>query len=192
MDKQSIIKKINTYWHKEGHLNENQRDYLIGILGSRKPKYCLEIGFATGRSTVTTLYAADPVRLVSIDLNLDYMKAREFARELLDKFPNLIIIESDSSKILYYHFFKDQFPYGVDFAFVDGGHSFECCYSDISKIWPSLNKGGLMIIDDYESGKPDGCTLLGVNNAVNKFVDEHKLPLQKWNKNGKGFAILIK
>ena len=65
-------KTIENYWHPWGHLNENERDFLIEQLKKLKPKYCLETGFATGRSAATTLCTIKPEKFISIDINLNY------------------------------------------------------------------------------------------------------------------------
>jgi predicted O-methyltransferase YrrM len=186
------IEKIQKYWWHDGHFNENQRNFFIDFLEKNKPKNVLEIGFATGRSCVTSLVSTELVKLISVDINLDYMEAREHANFLTEEFKNLKIIEGDSKKIINSNFFKEEFPDGVDFVFVDGGHTYEDAYSDIVNCYDYINKDGYMIVDDYYSGYPDGCSIVDVNNAVDNFVNERKLQIEKWNKNGKGFAIIKK
>ena len=85
----SILSEISRCWYDDGHLNPDQRDYLVDVLRELRPKSCLEIGFASGRSTVTTLVAAQPDILISVDLSLDYVPgARAHADLLQDAFPN--------------------------------------------------------------------------------------------------------
>lgn len=188
----SIIEEITNLWWYDGHLNEDQRDFLINILQNHKPRYCIETGFATGRSTVTTLIAAKPDKMVSIDINLDYMKARSHAKSLLEKFSNLTILEGDSSSILNSVFFKDFFPEGIDFAFVDGSHTYSGAFSDIQNIFEHLNDSGIMIVDDYISGPPNGCSIPDVDRAVHDFANSRSLKIERWSCLGKGFAILRK
>lgn len=188
----NIQEKISKWWWNDGHLNENQRDFLISILSDLKPKFVLEIGFASGRSCCTTLITANPTKMISIDLNLDYMGARGHAEAMQNEFKNLKIIEGNSLHLLNDDFFSSEFPNGLDYIFVDGGHEYNEAYSDIENSFKFLSDGGIMIIDDYYSGLPDGCTLVGVNYAVNDFANKNNLEIEKWNMNGKGFAILKK
>lgn len=182
---------LNKYWHKNGHLDINQRDYLLKVLNELKPKYCLEIGFATGRSCITTL-SVNPKKIVSIDIDLDYMNARDFSKELLKNFKNLTIIEGNSLILFETDFLDIEFPLGIDFIFVDGGHKYEEAINDIKKTYEHLNNGGVMIVDDYMSGPPNGYPLPEVTDAVNDFCEEYNIKQDVWNYNGKGFAIIKK
>ena len=187
-----MLETIKKYWWHEGHFNFDQRDYFIETLKELKPSSVLEIGFASGRSCITALVAAQPSRMISLDIDLDYMGARENAHLLEKDFPNLKIIEGNSATALNEQFFNEYFPDGVDFAFVDGGHSYEDAKTDCDNVYPQLNQGGTMIVDDYMSGPPNGCELASVTAAVNDFAKENSLLPQIWNVKGKGFAIFTK
>ena len=54
-----------------------------------------------------------------------------------------------------------------------------------------MKKGGLILIDDYESGPPEGCNIPEVTNACDDFyeVKKENLSREKWNKDGKGFCL---
>ena len=187
-----MLETIENYWWPKGHFNLDQRDYFIEILGKLNPKSVLEIGFASGRSCITALVATQPRRMVSLDIDLDYIGARKHAQLLEDDFPNLKIIEGDSGKILNKQFFNNYFADGVDFAFVDGGHSYKDTKTDCENVYPHLNQGGMMVVDDYKSGPPNGCELPSVTIAVNHFARENNLSFEIWNVKGKGFAIFTK
>lgn len=188
-----ILNRINDLWFPEGHLNENQRDFLIELVSNLKPKNCIETGFASGRSAVTILTAASPDKLVSIDINLDYIAgARQHCEKIKDQFDNFTIYEGSSTKILNEDFFSINFPEGIDFAFVDGDHSYSGAKQDISKIYKNMNFNAVMVVDDYYSSAPDGYPIPDVNDAVDSFANENGLKIEKWYNNGKGFAIIIK
>ena len=166
-----MIDQISKYWHSNGHFNYDQRDFFIQILSTLKPKNVLEIGFATGRSCCTTLIAGKPLKMICLDLNLDYLKGGRQQSELLQKdFSCLKILEGDSIKILNNNFIQREFPEGLDFIYVDGGHQFDQAFHDISTSFPFLNNNGIMIIDDFYSGPPNGCSISSVNDAVEKFA----------------------
>ena len=187
-----MIEKIENYWWPKGHFNLDQRDYFIEILEKLNPDNVLEIGFASGRSCITALVAAQPSRMVSLDIDLDYMGARKHAQLLEADFPNLKIIEGDSGKILNEQFFNNYFPDGVDFAFVDGGHSYEDAKTDCDNVYPHLNRGGTMVVEDYNSGPPNGCMLPSVTKSVDDFARENKLSFETLNVGGKGLATFTK
>lgn len=186
------IDKIQKFWWKEGHFNENQRDFFIEILSKVNPRNVLEIGFASGRSCCTILCSSNPEKIISVDINLDYMGARENSDFLISNFKNLKIIEGDSKNILNEEFFKSEFPDGLDFIFIDGDHSYEGAYLDIRNTFNFLNPGGIMIIDDFKSGPPDGCSIPDVDRAVEDFSKQFLIEYISWNNSGKGFAIFTK
>lgn len=188
----SIVEEISKLWWHNGHLNEDQRDFLIEMLQNHKPRYCIETGFATGRSTVTTLIAAQPERLVSVDISLDYMGARSHANSLLEKFSNLRIVEGDSYNMLNSAFFNEFFPEGIDFAFIDGSHTYIGALSDIEKVFDRMNSGAIMLVDDYMSGPPNGCPIPDVDRAVHDFANSRSLQVERWSSGGKGVAIMRK
>ena len=185
-----IIDKINKFWpSKIGHLNENQRDKIIQILLELKPAHALEIGFAGGRHTVTTLIACPTIEhMMSIDVNFDYQGGRSRIELIKQEFGETVeFIEKDSCKFL-----SQDFENRFDYIFVDGCHSYDGAKCDMQLCYPKLNIGGVMIVDDYMSGPPDGARLDGVKDAVDDFVKENNLSFETWNVGGKGFAIFTK
>ena len=63
---------------------------------------------------------------------------------------------------------------------------------DMENCFPKINDGGIMVVDDYRSGPPNGCYLQDVNNAVEDFAKTNNLSFDSWNEKGKGFAIFKK
>jgi len=188
-----LIKEIEKFWFHEGHLNENQRDFIIKTVSELKPKYCIETGFASGRSAATVLCAAKPKKLVSVDIDLNYISgARDHSQKLLENFKNFKIVEGSSSSILKNEFFVENFPKGIDFAFIDGDHLYQGAKSDIKAIYEFMNVGAVMLVDDYYSCAPDGCSMKDVDMAVDDFCKEKNIIPEKWHNNGKGFAIIRK
>jgi len=186
------VEKINKLWYQDGHFNEDQRDFFISLLKDLKPKYILEIGWASGRSASTILNSCNPKNMISIDLNLDYINGARAWSENFDQFENYKIVEGDSNKVLTENFFKENFKKGLDFCFVDGCHTYNCAKLDMENCFPKINEGGVMIVDDYRSGPPNGCSLQDVNNAVEDFAKANNLSFDSWNEKGKGFAIFKK
>lgn len=184
-----------TYWCKRGHFNFDQANFFCNLLPVIRPKYILETGFCTGRSAVSILLSHKPIKFISIDINLDYIspEGRIFAKKLTENFKCFQIIEADSRNILNKTFFKTHFPNGIDWITIDGGHSFEECYNDLDRSSEFLNQNGIIIVDDYKSGPPNGGTIETVTNAVDAFVKKNKqFNKLEWYNKGKGFAILFK
>ena len=100
-------------------------------------------------------------------------------------------IESSSLLILTDNFFKKEFPEGIDWFTVDGDHTYKGCCNDIEKAMPYMNEGGIIIIDDYNSGPPNGCSIPEVTKACDDMYLKYKEKLERdiWNEKGKGFCI---
>jgi predicted O-methyltransferase YrrM len=182
-------------WCARGHFNAHQSDYVASLCSALRPRNVLETGFCTGRSALAVMLAASPDRMVSIDVNLDYMKeGRAAASRLQEAFPALRVIEADSSALLSSEaFWAENFPDGIDWFTVDGDHSYEGCTQDLEFGLSHLRPLGVLLVDDYRSDKPDGHPLPEVTRAVDAFVERHRdalLPPITWNHRGKGFCVL--
>ena len=111
----------------------------------------------------------------------------------LANFENFSTIENSSRHILNDDFFKKEFPLGIDWYTIDGDHSYGGCLFDLRAIVNHINKNGIIIIDDYESGPPNGCSIPGVTRACDDFYKENQyLEKTKWHCKGKGFCIFKK
>ena len=63
----------------------------------------------------------------------------------------------------------------IDFAFIDGGHSYETTYNDLSVLYASMkNRSKTIVCDDYI----DASYITEVKKAVDNFVKEKKLSLK--------------
>ena len=130
--------------------------------------------------------------MISIDINFDYIKpeGRQY-RELLTKnFSQFSTIEKSSKNVLNKEFMEVEFPNGIDWFTVDGDHSYEGCLNDLELVYKYMNKGGIIIIDDYKSGPPNGCKIVSVTKACDDFHIKHpEFIKEEWNNKGKGFCI---
>jgi len=82
---------------------------------------------------------------------------------------NVKLLKGNSNKIL-----QNIRLDAVDFAFIDGGHSFETVWNDINNVFKNIKRGGIIICDDYK----DATYITGVQEGVDKFVKEKKLKLE--------------
>ncbi len=59
----------------------------------------------------------------------------------------------------------------LDFAFIDGCHSYEAVAADVRAWWPKLRRGGLICGHDY-GGRGDRSGRFGVKKAVDEWAEE--------------------
>ncbi len=188
-----IMDIFKKYWCERGHFNEDQFVFMNNLVVEKKPKYCLETGFCTGRSALSVLYGNNwTEKFINIDINYDYFReGRVMLKKFQERWKIFKGIESSSRVILTKDFLNYEYPNGIDWFTVDGDHTYEGCYNDIEKVIPHMNQGGIIIIDDYKSGPPNGCSLPAVTKACDDIYIKYEKILNRrsWNKNGKGFCI---
>jgi len=185
-------------WCDVGHFNEPEANKLADVVRHLRPKYVIETGFCTGRSACAALHGAGGSieRFVSVDINYKYRpEGPAYRQKFHDAYPDVFESFEQNSRTLFTEaFFDTFFKHGVDFATVDGDHSFEGCSYDIETIWSHLNSGGIIFVDDYMSGPPDGATIVDVNRACDEFMRAHpEASVEKWrHPGGKGACIFKK
>ena len=181
------------FWCNRGHFNLDQAEYFKELVNKYQPQYVLETGFCTGRSASSVLVNTTNLKkMISIDINFDYIKpeGRIYQKLLLDNFKNFYTVEKASKYVLNDLFLKQQFPNGIDWATIDGDHSYNGCLFDLISIYEHMNKNGIIIIDDYKSGPPNGCSIPEVTKACDDFYKIHpELEKIEWNNKGKGFCV---
>ena len=90
--------------------------------------------------------------------------------DFLKKFSkNIKLVKGNSNKVL-----KDINISNIDFAFIDGGHSYQTVYNDINHVINKVKKGSIILCDDYR----DASYITGVKEAVDVTVKEKKLKLE--------------
>ena len=179
---------------KGGHLNVDQANFIQKLSKEQNLQYCLETGFCTGRSSLSVIRGneANIVKFITIDINFDYWEpTREYIEKFESEYSFYRAINDSSANILNKEFFTTEFPNGVDWFTVDGDHSYLGCKNDLEAGLKYMNTNSIMIVDDYESGSPNGCPIPEVTNACNDFYKENsdKVSREKWYKLGKGFCI---
>lgn len=148
----------------------------------------LEIGTYTGTSLIKFVQNIPNSRGIGIDLWQSYNE-----NTLLSKMDNFDIkgsfykniktaglnnrikcIQMDSKKALIY-FLKDKVSF--DFIYVDGSHLLLDAYTDIILAWEILEKGGIMIIDDYlyKQNEVLNSPFEAVNHFLNLYKETYKL-----------------
>ena len=95
----------------------------------------------------------------------------ESVHKLLEKFGDKIkLIQGDTREIL-----ENLSLESIEFAFLDGGHSYETVMNDLNILEKKLRKNAIILCDDY-----DGKTKIdSVTNAINDFVNKKGLIIEK-------------
>lgn len=133
----------------EGYVTATQKaEFLQDIQRISKIKKILEIGFNAGHSAELFLTTTNCEKLVSFDINIHpYLKTgSEFIKKKFgDRFT---LIEGDSNKKVP-EYAATHSNEKFDLIFIDGGHSFKCCFSDIRNCSKLAHRETLVLIDDY-------------------------------------------
>ena len=115
---------------------------------------------------------SNPLKHIYYNLLLkENLNSRESIKKFLKKFKkNINLIKGDTNKTL-----KQTNLNKIDFAFIDGGHSYETTYNDLSTLYLSMkNRSKTIVCDDYA----DASYITEVKKAVDDFVKEKNLSLE--------------
>ena len=169
MDCINSIHKANKTWICEGHIGRNkaQIEKLKEICLARKPTNILEIGFNAGHSSALMLEHTDAC-IVSVDICC-HPYAYD-GKEMIDNiFPERhILIKGNSMEVLA----GDEVPaLHYDLIYIDGGHSYKCCKSDILNCKKYASPDTIIIVDDIVYDPPHIKTW---NKQVTKVWNEMK------------------
>jgi predicted O-methyltransferase YrrM len=143
----------------EGHTGKyiNYQEYLYNLVKDLNPKTILEIGFNAGHSACCFLNAAPNAKMVTFDIcRHDTEKSAE---EVLKKYFDITLIDGDSIETVP-QYFEDNPTHTFDLVFIDGWHSDEHPYKDTVNTMDSINKNGILIIDDYNCGTVGQCSTI--------------------------------
>lgn len=190
-----VVAQNSAYWCSRGHFDAAQAGMYSSLCRSLRPRYVLEIGFCTGRSASCVLLnsASSLERMISIDKDLGYRPpGRRMAALLMRDFPGYAVIEGDSHELLSETFFSKWFPQGLDLVLVDGDHSYEGCAADLKAAASHINSRGVIVVDDYNSGPPNGIRFESVNRAVEDFMSANRglFAMEAWSEGGKGMCLI--
>ena len=99
------------------------------------------------------------------------LNSRKSIEKFLKKFKkNINLVKGDTNKTL-----KETNLKKIDIAFIDGGHSYETTFNDLSILYSSMkNKSKTIICDDYA----DASYITEVKKAVDDFVKKNNISLE--------------
>lgn len=133
----------------EGYVTlEQKAEFIQELQKLSSVKKILEIGFNAGHSSELFLSTTKCEKLVSFDINIHpYVKTGvEFMKK---KFGDRFTWIEGDSRIQVPLYAKSHRDEKFDLIFIDGGHSFECCYSDIWNCSFLAHEETILWIDDY-------------------------------------------
>ena len=99
------------------------------------------------------------------------LNSLESVKNFLKKFENKVSLHrGDSNKVL-----KNLNIKKIDFAFIDGGHSYQTTYNDLEYIYENMKgKKGTIVCDDYQ----DASYITDVKKAIDDYVKKENLSLR--------------
>ena len=115
---------------------------------------------------------SNPLKHIYYNLLLkENLNSTTSVEKFLKKFKNNInLVKGDSNKTL-----SQADLSKIDFAFIDGGHSYETTYNDLSMLYLSMkSKSNTIVCDDYI----DVSNITDVKKAVDDFVKVNNLSLE--------------
>ena len=122
-------------------------------------------------SYVTNQKFSNPLKHIYYNLYLkENLNSIDSVKKFLQKFGNKInLYKGNSNKLL-----KNLDIKNIDFAFIDGGHSYQTTFNDLNNIYENVkNKRGTIVCDDYQ----DATYISDVKKAVDHFVKKENLNL---------------
>jgi hypothetical protein len=161
----------------EGNISwfENRQEKILELITELKPKNLIEIGFNIGHSALlicekiknlkkeNSEYSKTKINFYIFDICVcDATKPNfEILKKHYEEFLNLHLIEGSSLETVPLFIKSNNVLF--DFIEVDGCHTYECVIEDVKNTINSLNKNGVMYIDDYKSS---AFPIVDVDNGV--------------------------
>jgi len=122
------------------------------LIKDQQPSTIFETGFNAGTSSCmflnqTKKYISKSVKFYSND---SHKRSLPNVKLLKEEFSNFEFILGDSTEVLPSYLKEKNLQ--IDFAFVDGGHSYKECKADCINFQPYINDGGIIFVDDWWLG----------------------------------------
>lgn len=163
---------IKTQWMKEQSSHKPSMDYAEDIhkVASRLKNFiALEVGAAWGFSTLAILEAGAK-HLTSVDNNQLIMAPSEAEANGYKNKYSWSCTRSET-------FWSENRDARFDLIYVDGSHLYKDVRNDLYEAWKVLNKGGLLLVDDWDHKlnikAENDTTEYGVSLACWEFWRDH-------------------
>jgi len=193
---QSLKNSINVSKNINGHDDPNflrihhHNHHIVlcikELMGIHCKTYC-EIGTHFGHSICNVLFSQYPSKFITVDLfstqgisaDCKIKNIYELACSNIFQFNQhnyeIHILKGNSTSSRIINQIKDIAETGIDLLFIDGDHQYDGVMKDFENMFPLVNKGGIIIFDDYLpykiNNKERGCPK-AVNDIVNKYKKE--------------------
>ena len=115
---------------------------------------------------------SNPIKNLYYNIILrENLNSKESIEKFLNKFKeNVTLIKGDTNKTL-----KQTDLTNIDFAFIDGGHSYKTTYNDLDTLYSFMkNKSKTIVCDDYI----DASYITEVKKAVDDFIKKNDLKFE--------------
>jgi predicted O-methyltransferase YrrM len=149
---QSVSDGVHTY-PLHSHLSETDGDFIRRILRDVRPTSSLEIGMAFGVSTLFICEVLDELRLATRHIVVDPFQTTDWhgigLKHVRDAgFDRFVEFHEERSE--YFLPKLTQQGHRIDFALIDGWHSFEHALVEFFYISRMLRVGGVVLFDDSD------------------------------------------
>ena len=121
---------------------------------------------------ITQQKFSNPLKHIYYNLYLkENLNSLKSVKKFLEKFDNKIsLYKGDSNNVL-----KDLDIKKIDFAFIDGGHSYQTTLNDLETVHQNMkDKKGTIVCDDYQ----DTSYITDVKKAIDDYVKRESLSLR--------------
>tara|TARA_B100001057_G_scaffold458933_1_gene508658 strand:- start:124 stop:768 length:645 start_codon:yes stop_codon:yes gene_type:complete len=121
---------------------------------------------------VTHQKFSNPFKHIYYNLYLkENLNSLESVKNFLKRFENKVnLYKGNSNKVL-----KNLNIKNIDFAFIDGGHSYQTTFNDLEIVYRNMKgKKGTIICDDYQ----DASYITDVKKAIDDYVKRERLSLR--------------
>tara|TARA_Y200000002_G_C22514673_1_gene592821 strand:+ start:10 stop:654 length:645 start_codon:yes stop_codon:yes gene_type:complete len=121
---------------------------------------------------VTHQKFSNPFKHIYYNLYLkENLNSLESVKNFLKRFENKVnLYKGNSNKVL-----KNLNIKNIDFAFIDGGHSYQTTFNDLEIVYQNMKgKKGTIICDDYQ----DASYITDVKKAIDDYVNRERLSLR--------------
>ena len=121
---------------------------------------------------VTQQKFSNPFKHIYYNLYLkENLNSLESVKNFLKRFENKVnLYKGNSNKVL-----KNLNIENIDFAFIDGGHSYQTTFNDLEIVYQNMKgKKGTIICDDYQ----DASYITDVKKAIDDYVNRERLSLR--------------
>ena len=180
-------------------INYGYRHTLPQLLKETNSKIICEIGVQTGGNLFHMVKSSNVDEAYGIDIwkNTDKKSQNDIGLsdvQMEDMYSQVVKVSKEIGNIqiirdfslIAAKQFNDEY---FDFVYIDADHSYEGCRDDIYCWWNKVKRGGILAGDDYVNAISSENVKFGVIDAVNEFVNTHKLSnyfFNTWGKDNKG------